>query len=47
MPPDPFRVIESIVTRKTRSGIVFSENETLTIYDALLSMTIYPAYQIF
>nr|WP_262758357.1 amidohydrolase [Acinetobacter gyllenbergii] len=45
VPPSAIRVLDSTVNRKTRSGIILGENERVSPYIALKSLTHWAAYQ--
>jgi len=46
-PPDMFHSVWCAVNRRTRSGAVLGERQSVGVYDALRAVTINPAYQYF
>lgn len=45
--PDSMRVLDSTVTRRSRSGDIMGPHQRVSVLDALKAMTIWPAYQHF
>ncbi|MBI4832933.1 MAG: amidohydrolase [Candidatus Lindowbacteria bacterium] len=46
-PAEPFRLMRSAVTRKTRNGQVIGGEQVITIDEAIKALTINPAWQLF
>ena len=46
-PAEPFKLMRSAITRKTRMGEVIGEGEGITVDDAIKAVTINPAWQLF
>ena len=46
-PAEPFKLMRTAVTRKTRKGETIGPDQTITIEDAIKAVTIYPAWQMF
>lgn len=47
IPPNAMRVLDATVNRVTRSGVVLGEEQRLTVYEGLSSLTKWAAYQCF
>ena len=46
-PAEPFKLMRSAVTRKTRKGEIIGEEQAITIDEAIKALTINPAWQLF
>jgi predicted amidohydrolase YtcJ len=46
-PAEPFKLMRTAVTRKTRKGETMGADQAITIEDAIKAVTIYPAWQMF